>query len=247
MARIAYDERDAAAFAANRHVDDNGLTGWREAVARHLQPYPGLRLLDLGAGTGWWASAFSRWYDGIDVIAVEPAAAMRARRVCARMVAGDAVHLPLADDSVDAVWLSTVIHHIPDLRAAADEVRRVIRPGGTVLIRSGFPGRSEGVTLFRFFPEAVRVVDSYPSVADIAEAFSGFTVTALEPVRQVTASSLREAAASLRREAHTPLQLMTDEDYAAGLARLQKAADVESGPVVDVLDLLVLKGWSTPT
>src|SRR5689334_1532361 len=121
MARIAYDDHDAAAFAANRHVDDTGLSGWRDAVARHLQPYPGLRLLDLGAGTGWWASAFCRWYDGIDVIAVEPAPAMRARRVHPRMVAGDAMHLPLADRSIDAVWLSTVIHHIPDLGTAARE------------------------------------------------------------------------------------------------------------------------------
>lgn len=242
MARIAYDDRDAAAFAANRHVDDDGLTGWREAVARHLDRHPGFRLLDLGAGTGWWARAFGRWYDGIEVIAVEPSAAMRARSDYRPMVAGDAAHIPLADGSVDAVWLSTVIHHVPDLGAAAREMRRVLRPGGTVLIRSGFPGRSGGITLFRFFPEAIRAVDSYPSVADIEAAFSGFTKTALEPVGQVTAPSLRDAAAGLRRAAHTPLQLISDDEYAAGLVRLNEAAAVESGPVTDVLDLLVLKG-----
>jgi SAM-dependent methyltransferase len=242
MARIAYDDLDAAAFTANRHVDDDGLTEWRAAVARHLRPRPGFRLLDLGAGTGWWAGAFCRWYDGIDVIAIEPSAAMRDRRVYPRMVAGDAANLPLADGSVDAVWLSTVIHHIPDLRAAAAEVRRVLRPGGTVLIRSGFPGRSGGITLFRFFPEAVRVVDTYPSVAEVESAFSGFTNVALEPIRQTTAPSLRDAAASLRRAAHTPLQFITDDEYAAGLARLRRAAAVESGPVIDVIDLLVLEG-----
>jgi SAM-dependent methyltransferase len=241
MARIAYDDRDAAAFAANRHVDDDGLAGWREAVARHLDLTPGFRLLDLGAGTGWWANAFCRWYQAIDVIAVEPSAAMRARSGYRPMVAGDAAHLPLADGSVDAAWLSTVIHHIPDLGAAAVELRRVLRPGGTVLIRSGFPGRSGGITLFRFFPEAVRVVDSYPSVADVEAAFGGFTTFAFEPVSQITAPSLREAANDLRRAAHTPLQLITDDEYAAGLARLHAAAAVESGPVTDVLDLLVLK------
>jgi SAM-dependent methyltransferase len=242
MARIAYDDLDAAAFAANRHVDDDGLTAWREAVARHLRPHPGLRLLDLGAGTGWWAGAFCRWYDGIDVVAIEPSAAMRDRRVYPRMVAGDAANIPLADGSLDAAWLSTVIHHVPDLAAMAGELRRVLRPGGTVLIRSGFPGRSDGITLFRFFPEAVRVVDSYPSVADIESAFRGFTVVAFEAVPQVTAPSLRAAAANLRRAAHTPLQLITDDEYAAGLARLRRAAAVESGPVTDVLDLLVLEG-----
>jgi len=245
MARIAYDDRDAAAFEANRHVDDDGLTGWREAVARHVaQGRQCQKLLDLGAGTGWWASAFCRWYDGISVIAVEPSAAMRARSRYSRMVAGDAAHIPLADRSIDVAWLSTVIHHVPDLGAAAGELRRVLRPGGKVLIRNGFAGRPDGVTLFRFFPEAIRVLDTYPSVADVEAAFAahGFAVVALEQLPQTTALSLRDAAANLRRAAHTPLQLITDDEYAAGRARLHRAAAVESGPVIDTLDLLVLKG-----
>jgi hypothetical protein len=46
---------------------------------------------------------------------------------------------------------------------------------------------------------------------------AGFTRTSVDPVAQVTAPSLREAAATFRREAHTPLQLITDEAYAVGL------------------------------
>ena len=45
----------------------------------------------------------------------------------------------------------------------------------------------------------------------------------------------------LRREARTPLQLITDDEYATGLARLYKAAETETGPVVDSLDLLALR------
>lgn len=62
-----------------------------------------------------------------------------------------------------------------------------------------------------------------------------------EQVPQVTARSLRHVAATFRREAHTPLQLITDDEYATGLARLQHAARTGSGPVVDALDLLVLR------
>ena len=40
-----------------------------------------MRVLDLGSGTGMWAQAFTAWYDSIDVIAVEPSEAMRARSV----------------------------------------------------------------------------------------------------------------------------------------------------------------------
>jgi ubiquinone/menaquinone biosynthesis C-methylase UbiE len=243
MGRIAYNSHEAAAFEATRHVSDQGLAGWREAVAKHLNPQPGSRLLDLGAGMGMWARAFTGWYDNVDVIAVEPSAAMRARCHYSPVLAGDASNLPLKDNSVDAAWLSTMIHHVPDLTAAARELRRVVRPGGPVLIRSAFAGRHQAITLFRFFTEAIRVLDTYPSVDDVETAFTtaGFTAISLEPVPQATAPSLRDIAANLRREAHTPLQLITDEEYANGLARLHRAAQTESGPVFDALDLLVLR------
>ncbi|MEU4440933.1 class I SAM-dependent methyltransferase [Micromonospora chalcea] len=243
MARIAYHDADAEAFAATRHLTDDGLTAWRAAVARHLTPRSGMRLLDLGAGTGSWARAFIDWLPGVEVVAVEPSAAMRARCVFAPLVAGDAGHLPLAGGSVDGAWLSTVIHHVPDLAATARELRRVLRPGAPVLIRSAFAGRHEAITLFDYFPEAVRVLDTYPSIADVGAAFAaaGFATAAVEAVPQITAPSLREAAAGLRREAHTPLQLITDAEYAAGIQRLREAARTVDGPVVDALDLLVLR------
>ncbi|MDG6104977.1 methyltransferase domain-containing protein [Dactylosporangium aurantiacum] len=243
MARIAYDDRDAAAFLANRHLTDDGLAAWRAAVARHLRPLPGRRLLDLGAGTGSWARAFTAWFPGLEVVAVEPSAAMRARSVHRPVVAGDATHLPLTAGCTDAAWMSTMVHHVPDLGAAARELRRVVRPGGPLLIRSVFAGRYEGLTLVRYFPEAAAVLDTYPSVADVEAAFAtaGFRTVALEPVAQTTAGSVREAAAALRRDAHTPLKLIGDEAYAAGVRRLRTAADTVPGPVVDTMDLLVLR------
>jgi SAM-dependent methyltransferase len=243
MARIAYDRVDAEAFATTRHLADDGLTAWRAAVARHLAPRRGTRLLDVGSGTGFWARSFTGWFPGIRVVPVEPSAPMRDRSLVRPVLSGDAAHLPLRDASVDAAWMSTVVHHVPDLGAAARELRRVLRPGAPVLIRSAFAGRHRGITLFRYFPEAVRVLDTYPGVAEVGAAFAaeGFTTASLEQVPQVTAPSLREAAAALRREAHTPLQLITDDEYARGAARLREAAGTAAGPVVDMLDLLVVR------
>jgi SAM-dependent methyltransferase len=243
MARIAYDGRDAAAFNADRHIPAEGLLAWRDAVARHLEPRPGGRLLDLGAGTGLWARAFTDWFPGLDVIAVEPSEAMRARCRHPHLIAGAAANLPLAAGCVDGAWLSTMIHHVPDLTAAARELRRVVRPGAPVLIRSAFPGRHQAITLFRFFTEAIRILDTYPSRNEVEAAFAtvGFTPVAFEPVRQTTSSSLHHVAATLRRAAHTPLQLITDDEYAAGLARLRQAARDDHEPVIDALDLLVLR------
>ena len=241
MARIIYDDAAAAAFQASRELAPDGLGEWRAAIARHLAPRPGMRILDLGAGTGRWATVLAGWY-GISVVAVEPSAAMRARSRCGCMLAGDAAAVPLGAATMDGAWLSTVIHHLPDLPAAAGELRRVLQPGAPVLIRGAFPGRHHGIGLFRFWPEAIAVLDTFPSVASVRTAFAaaGFRYTALQPVRQLTAPSLA-AAATVRRESHTPLMLISDSAYQAGLARLRAAAAIEHGPVIDTLDLLVLR------
>ncbi|MFC3502096.1 class I SAM-dependent methyltransferase [Micromonospora krabiensis] len=242
MALISYDDTDAAAFAATRELPHSGLHRWRHAVQQHLRPRTGTTVLDLGAGTGAWAAAFTDWY-GVRVVGVEPSAAMRSRASHRPLLAGDALGLPLRDSTMDAAWLSTMIHHIPDLDAAAHELRRVLRPGAPVLVRSPFPGRHRRISLFKWFPEAVRVLDRYPDVARVRSAFAaaGFPVSTIEAVAQTSAPSLAEAAAHLDRRAHTLLQLITDDEYDAGLARLRTAARDDSGPVVDHLDLLVLR------
>jgi SAM-dependent methyltransferase len=243
MALIAYDQSDAAAFAATRHLAGDGLAPWRDAILRHLDPRTGRRLLDLGCGTATWARAFQQWWPSVEVLAVEPSAAMRARAVV-EVVPGDAENIPAQDASVDGVWVSTVIHHVADLAAAAREIRRVLKPGAPVLIRSAFPGRHEGLTLCRFWPETIAALDEhYPSVETIEAAFgtAGFARVALEPVTQVSAASLAEAAAGLRREAHTLLQLISDTAYAEGVQRLRDAARTATGPQTDTLDLLVLR------
>src|SRR5438105_6330171 len=123
MARISYDEATAAAFKAVREVSREGLSEWREAIRRHLSPSAGMTLVDIGAGTGAFAAAFSDWF-GLSVRAVESSAAMRdqiLRTPAIQVLEGNASALPLPDESADAAWLSLVIHHIPDLEAAAHE------------------------------------------------------------------------------------------------------------------------------
>src|SRR5262249_47941901 len=108
MARISYDEQTAAAFKAVREVPRDGLSEWREAVRRHLRPSQGMTLVDIGAGTGAFAAAFSDWFQ-LSVLAVEPSAAMREqipRTPAIEVLEGDVSALPLPDASADAAWLS---------------------------------------------------------------------------------------------------------------------------------------------
>jgi ubiquinone/menaquinone biosynthesis C-methylase UbiE len=100
-------------------------------------------VLDLGAGTGLFSVAIAQWF-GTEVVAVEPSEGMlRQARTRAHpqvtYIGGLGEQLPLRDGCCDSAWLSTVIHHLSDLAACAGELRRVVRPGGWVLIRNAFP------------------------------------------------------------------------------------------------------------
>jgi ubiquinone/menaquinone biosynthesis C-methylase UbiE len=237
------------AFKAVREIPRDGLSEWREAVRRHLRPSRGMTLVDIGAGTGAFAAAFSDWFD-LSVIAVEPSAAMRAqipRTSAIQVLEGDAVALPLPDESADAAWLSLVIHHIADLGAAAREIRRVLRPGGPVLIRQGFPGRiDERIELVRWFPETARAAETFPSVEDTCAAFAaaGFRRDALEQVRETYPSSLADFLGQVDtfRQADTTMRKLTDEEFLRGKERLRHAVDTGSAePRSNSLDLLVLR------
>jgi SAM-dependent methyltransferase len=252
MARISYDEQTAAAFKAVREVERDGLTEWREAVRRHLRPSPGMTLVDVGAGTGQFSTAFSDWF-GIEVAAVEPSAAMRERipRTAAiQVLEGDACSLPLLGDSADGAWLSLVLHHIPDLGAAAREIRRVLRPGSPVLIRGGMSGGDyQGIENVRWFPETARTIDTYPSVGETCSAFAeaGFQREAHEVVREAKGTSLAQLLGSVDtlRRADTTMRALSDEEFLRGKERLRRAVAAEDPADRDTrsnwLDLLVLR------
>jgi SAM-dependent methyltransferase len=95
----------------------------------------GPRLLDVGAGTGRLSGPLLR--AGYDVVAVEPLDGMRAilaRTLGAeRALAGQAEALPLAAASVDGAVCSDAWHWFDGARSA-DELHRVVRPGGGVVI-----------------------------------------------------------------------------------------------------------------
>jgi len=260
VARTDYDEQTAAAFKSVREIPLDGLSEWREAVRRHLRPSRGMTLVDIGAGTGAFASAFSAWFD-LTVLAVEPSAAMRdhiPRTPRIQVLEGDAAALPLPDQSADAAWLSLVIQHIPELEVAAREIRRVLRPGAPVLIRQGFPDRYEPsgdlewdrIELVRWFPETARTARTFPSLRHTCEAFAaaGFHEEALEQVRETYPTSLADLLGQVEsfRDADTTMRNLTEDEFLRGKERLRQAvrraeATANLQPRSNWLDLLVLR------
>lgn len=104
----------------------------------------GDRALDLGCGEGDFTATLAR--AGADALGVDVAEAALARARTRhpdlefRLVPVEGP-LPIDDDSIDLVWASEVIEHIADTARWLSEVRRVLRPGGRVLLTTPNHGR----------------------------------------------------------------------------------------------------------
>jgi SAM-dependent methyltransferase len=92
----------------------------------------GQRVLDLGCGAGEFAAALPGRVVAVDA-APEAVRRARLRGVDATLVALDAP-LPFADADFDAAWLGETIEHLVDPVGTLHEVRRVLRPGGRLLL-----------------------------------------------------------------------------------------------------------------
>ena len=109
---------------------------WRRATLAAVDARPGERVLDLAAGTGTSSESLRR--SGATVIAADLSLGMlavgRSRRPELSFVAGDALHLPFADASFDAVTMSFGLRNVEDTAAALVQLRRVTRPGGRLVV-----------------------------------------------------------------------------------------------------------------
>jgi MPBQ/MSBQ methyltransferase len=101
---------------------------------------PGSRVLDVGCGIGGSARILARDY-GFDVlgISISPGQIARARELTpeglrCRFAVMDALALELPDASFDAVWSVEAGPHMPDKQRYADELLRVLRPGGQLAV-----------------------------------------------------------------------------------------------------------------
>ena len=109
---------------------------WRRAVVAAVDSRAGDRVLDLAAGTGTSSDALRA--EGADVVAADFSLGMLAAGHAVRphlsFVAADALHLPFADGSFDAVTISFGLRNLVDVGQGLAEMGRVTRPGGTLVV-----------------------------------------------------------------------------------------------------------------
>ena len=120
----------------------------RALIARlrdHLGDRPG-RILDVGCGTGLFAARVREALPNATVYGVDLTQGMLAKGrsrwrklvETARPIQGDSERLPFAPGSFDAVTCANSFHHYPHQDRAIAEIRRVLAPGGRLLLIDGY-------------------------------------------------------------------------------------------------------------
>jgi malonyl-CoA O-methyltransferase len=177
-----------AAAAYDRHAELQ-----REVGERLLERLDGLKfqplsILDLGCGTGAQTRALRQRFPQARLLAMDVSVPMLARAARRRgwwrkrfdLAAGDANALPLADARFDLVFSSLMLQWCNDVPAVLANLRRVLRPGGMLLLSSF------GLDTLSELRAAWASVDPYPRVSrftDIQRLGSALTGSGFaEPV-----------------------------------------------------------------
>jgi SAM-dependent methyltransferase len=248
--KVDYDARLHTVFAAGRQLSPDALQTWMSVFARHLPHTRPLTWLDLGSGTGRMTPSLASAFGG-PVHGVEPSDKMReqarthAGHPAVTYAAGSAEHVPLPDASCDAALLYFVWHHVADREAAARELRRVVKPGGTLFVQANFADRMPDVWWFRAVPEWKRVDQAqFRSEAEVTSDFTdaGWTLAARDDVTWLRSASLADDVERLKLRAVSVFEHLSAETVDAGFARIEAALPtLDDGPQYETSELLVFR------
>jgi ubiquinone/menaquinone biosynthesis C-methylase UbiE len=196
----------------------------------------GRRVLDVGCGTGTLAAWLAE-HAAAKVWGVDPSPEMLdvARRKVPAGVGlkeGRAEALPFRDGWFERVVMMLVLHHVDRVRALA-EVRRVLGEGGRLVIGTFAPAQFDDYYLARFFP-SIPVVDrarfETPEQLGNLLRDAGFADVEEHRLEQRVQLSRATVLARVRGKHISTFQLIPEDEYAAGLARVERElpASVES-------------------
>ncbi len=198
------------------------------AEARRLQRDS--TIVEIGCGTGNYVIALSEAlphyaYEGFDR-SEEMLAVARQRCGQIAFASGDAeVRFPYSDEYCDLAFVVDVIHHIEKVDVFFQEVARVLKPGGKLLIVTDSADNIRNRSLTRYFPETLDVEFArYPSLERLHRAAgdAGLTLSGTQAAEGSTEFD-DSFVAKLEEKCSSALRLISSEAHQEGMERVRHA------------------------
>ncbi len=223
--RLDYDPH-AEAYAVSRKVHPGVLA----AIQQTADELSARRILEIGVGTGNVLASLSGSFERIGV---DPSRGMLDRAATVadlELAQGLAESLPFPNGSIDLAYSVDVIHHIADRAAAANELFRILRPGGKALIATdSAQDIARRIPLSSHFPETVAVeLRRYPSIEIIETELQTAGLVVESPLRVSLGYPLTDIT-GYESKSYSSLLLIPDHAHRRGLERMR--ADLLRGPI----------------
>ena len=216
--------RRASAYDRLRPADAN----WREVLETIVRAggLEGRRVLDAGCGTGLVAAALAgrTRVTGVDPEPEMLAVARRRLPPEVELLRASAEELPFADASFDAAVLRLVVHLLDRPRALA-ELRRVLAPGGRLVVATFDPAHFDGFWLNRLLPSLERIDRArFPTPGELRAELgaAGFGPVRVERLGQRGAMDRETALERIRGRHISTFDLLDEEEIRAGLERAER-------------------------
>ena len=199
---------------------------------------PETKVLDFGCGTGNYTCAVKKLTNAA-VCGVEPSDGMREKAIAKKMdiafLKGDHTKIPVEDSSIDLLYMTDVIHHVPDLHVMFREFCRVLKPDGLICILTESHEQIASRFWSVYFPATVPAEQArYPDVDVVLGAADdcGLSLREVEitdhPQRvEITPEFMK----LVENKGYTLFRLISEAEFADGLATLKQ--DFEKGVAID--------------
>ena len=220
----------ASTYDRVREMSDQNLDIWIREITRAGHIHGESVVLELGCGTGRFAIAL--WeHTNSQIVGLDTSADMlktaktKPSAGTIEWIEAPAEAIPYTGKTFDCVFMVFAIHHFEDKRRALEEIFRVLKPGGRLVIATASHGMLQKEIVFRIFPELMRIESSrFPSIPQLRRLLSaaGFINPAVHRVTGYPAWLTKEAYIQwIREKPISTFHLLPEKNFKEGLRRFQ--------------------------
>jgi ubiquinone/menaquinone biosynthesis C-methylase UbiE len=234
--RIDYDTEQYRDFARGRALTEQQMQAWISAFGSLLPGRRPLAGLDVGSGTGRFTPALAQAFG--PVTGVEPSARMRgiaqeqSVHPGVRYVAGSAEDIPVPAASADYALMFLSWAHVQDKPPGAQELARVLRPGGRLLLRTQFSDHMPSLWWLEHFPRSVEVHPlRFQPLHEVIATFTsaGWRVASFGTVTEPSPGTQSDMLERLRLRTFSVFAEFTPRELETGFRRLEQAVAADPG------------------